>query len=414
MISLDIWVCGGDNPPQKNRFIYMALLSVALLAQATGAMADEYSLGGGFTVAAGLEASAIRAENYFYSRNDPVSASGYKIRPSLGIARNGGSNRISLNADAEHANFDLPGDLDHYFDYSLSGDFVWQPFSRHRFDLSGKFRRGHDPVGLQRTEAGPDFSAGAIDAWDQDSGHLTYHYGTAESLGRNTLRVGQSERRYVKNRDQTVFLDFRTRSLDYELAYEYSPKTAFVINLSGYETDYARPVLSTLGNRNGNTLRARAGIRWAATGKTSGEVLLGVRDYSFDERMRPSRRSLSWKANVTWVPTATTDIKLFTGEATTETFRADTFVIEEKTVGLSWQQTWSSRFTTYSGARYVRSDFVGSSREDEYIAADVGFDFRLARQLTAFGQYLSRNRDSNVSSIGYDAPESRLGLRWSL
>lgn len=375
---------------------------------------DKYDLGLGFLGGAAVEASVLQVSNYFYEPNNRVSATGYQLRPSVSVTRASSAGRFSLDADLEQSNYDLPGDLDHYLDYGLSGGYIWQPLVRHRFDLAGAFRHGHDPVGLQRTEGNPDFTKGKIDGWDLSDASLTYRYGASDSLGSNTITVGQTERSYTSNRDQTVFLDYTSKVIDYELAYEYSPKTALIFNVGQRATDYARPVLSSLGNRNGNELTVRVGLRWIATGKTSGELQVGVRDYSVDGRQRPARQSFAWKTNIAWVPSPVTEIRLTGGQTTSETFRTDTFFIDERSVGLNWQQTWSPRFTTNAGGRYSRSEFVGANRTDKFIRADIGFDYLLARKMTVFGQYLSRNRDSTLATREYDAPEARLGVRLTL
>ena len=46
-----------------------------------------YDLGGGFLGGAGLEASAIYRDNYFYERDGGVSAYGMRLRPQVGVGR---------------------------------------------------------------------------------------------------------------------------------------------------------------------------------------------------------------------------------------------------------------------------------------------------------------------------------------
>ncbi len=408
---------GGDFPLRlPSRLLCSLGLGILLLSSgpAWSQAQDKYDLGLGFQGGAALEATAVQNNNFFYEPSRSVSATGYRVRPSVAIARAGSAGRFNLDADVEQSNFDLPGDLDHYLDYSARSNYLWQPFRRHRLDIAGAFRHGHDPAGLQRTESLPNFSRGEIDRWNLSSGFLTYRYGADESLGSNVLSVGQNKRRYTTNRDQTVFLDYTSRVIDYELAYEYSPKTAVIFHASRTTVDYVRPVLSGLGNRNGSELIVRTGLRWTATGKTSGEVQLGVRDYSFDGRTRAARQSFGWKANIVWAPTPLTELRLRTGQVSTETFRTDTFYIDERSAALSWHQTWTPRFGTDAGARYVNSKFVGANRTDEYLNIDLGFDYLLARKASVFGQYLSRNRDSTLATREYDAPEVRLGIRLTL
>lgn len=407
-------ISDGDSRKAMTAVRKRLIAGVASLC-AFAASADEYKLGGGFLGRADLEATAVSIDNFFYQGRDPISANGYRVRPSIGATRPGSNTRLSVSSFLEHSDFDLPGDLDHYLDYGADGSLAYRPWRRHAFDLAGVYRRGHDPAGLQRTEAGvADFSRGQVDEWDQKSISLNYRYGAADAIGSNTLRVAQSSREYVTNRNDTVFLNFTNREVGYELAYEYSPKTAFLLIATHRSIDFERPVLSTIGNRNGNELTLRTGLRWVATGKTSGDVQVGVRSYSVDGRAQPSRQSLSWKANVIWDATQATSFKLNTGRSTVETFRSDVLFIDERKAGLQWQQTWTNRLNTTLGVDYTQSQFVGTSREDDLIAATASLDFLVARQLKAFGQYSSRTRDSSSRTLDYDAPEAKIGLRWSL
>lgn len=376
--------------------------------------ADRYQLGGGFEGGAKLEASAVSVDNYFYQDTGTISASGYRIRPEVSVSRPGQSTQLSIGGFAENSEFDLPGELDNYLDYGATGDFGWRPYRRHAFDFSGVFRRGHDPSGLQRTEQGPDFSVGEMDRWNQTSTYLLYRYGAPDSLASNTLRAGRTQRKYQTNRDDTVFLDFAVRELQYELAYEYSPRTALLFNIEQRATDYARSTLSSVGNRNGNELTLTSGLRWVATAKTSGDFRVGMRNYSFDGRQRPSRQSLAYRAVVRWNPSPLNAFRLAAGESSSETFRADTFFIQERKLDMGWDRNWSSRFSTAASVSYINSEFVGSRRKDDFYGFSLGFDYLVARQFTVFGQYLSRNRDSSFRTLDYDAPESKLGLRWTL
>ena len=389
------------------------LLSMGALAPTT-ALADRYQLGMGFDAGAQIEASAVSVENYFYQNTNTVSAYGYRVRPEVSVNRAGKNTQLGLTTFAENSDFDLRGNVDNAVDYGFSSNFEWRPLIRHAFELSGAFRRDHDATGLQRTELSTGVFAGELDRWNQTSGELLYRYGSPDALGSNSLRAGQTIRRYATNRDDTVFLDFSVRTLAYELAYEYSPKTALIFNLEQRSIDYSRSITSNGSNRNGNEFTIGTGVRWVATGKTSGDIQLGVRNYSIDGRQNPARQSLAWKVAVNWDASATARFKLSAGRTTSETFRRDTFYIDQRKVDLSWQQTWSRRLSTSVGTGYTRSDFVGSARSDDFIRAVAGADYLVTRRLTTFGQYLSRTRNSSSDALDYDAPELTLGLRWTL
>ena len=374
---------------------------------------DRYDLGGGFLGAASLETGAVHESNYFYEASNGISANGYSLKPMASLARNSETVQFKADTALDHTAFDFPGNLGTWTDYNAGGELGWQLAERHNLNFSGSFRHGHDAAGLRRTEGVPDFSFGNLDQWDSGSGFLSYRYGSPGSLGASTLRVGAIDRHYLTNRSATVFLDYTTRYLDYEMAYAYSPRTAVLLYVGQVGTDYARPQAGGISNRNGSEFDVRTGLRWIATGKTSGEVQVGVRNYSLDGRERPSRQSTSFKAELNWEPTPIALIQLVASNATNETYRSDTYYIEETAVGLSWRQQWNLRFSTQLAARYSFSNFIGANRQDNFYGGDAGFDYRLVRHINTFGSVLMRSRQSNFSSRDYSAPEARLGIRWS-
>lgn len=402
-------VCAGAVPARGLLAAWLSLVACGVSAQSS----NEYQLGQGFLGSAALELSAIQRDNYFFESADAQSASGYEIKPSVAVSRSGGRVNFALDANLAQADFDLPGELDNYLDYAINSRFVVLPAIRHRFDLSGGYQRGHDSAGLRRTENVPDFSVGEIDQWNQTNLLLNYRYGSPGSVGSNSLRAGQSQRRYETNRSGTVFLDYIARVLEYELAYAYSPKTAVLFVASQRAVDYRRAVVAG-GNRNGNELSVRTGLRWEPSAKTSGELQLGVRDYSVDGRERPSRQGLSYRARLNWQPREITTFTLDAGQSSLETFRADTLFIDEGNIDLGWRQQWSSRFSTRAGLSYSQSEFVGIDRTDDFTSYSLRADYRLLSQAGLFAIYQSRNRDSTFQGFDYDAPEARLGVRLTL
>ncbi|WP_158608458.1 outer membrane beta-barrel protein [Stagnimonas aquatica] len=394
----------------------ISLLAASLALVSLPALAQQprlYQVGGGFLGGVTVEASAIQVENFFYEDSESVSANGYRVRPSASLTRTDSIGSLRLDGYGEYSDYDLRGSLDSNFDYGASARYDWRPLTKHSFDLAGGYQRGHDPAGLVRTEEGrPLFDQGEVDEWDQTRLSLTYGYGSPSSLARNELSVGVRNREYVTNRDATRFLNYDTLQLGYLLSYAYSPKTAFLFVLNNNAIDYEIPVRAS-GNRNLNELAVRTGVRWVATAKTSGDVQVGVRSVSLDGRARPSRQAFAWRANLEWVPTARSTLRLSTGESTSETYRNDTLYIDNKSYSLSWRQSWTSRLDTSVSTSYVESEFVGSGRKDETVNANLGIDYQVLTPLTLFADLSSRNRESTFNGLDYDAPQVRLGVRWT-
>lgn len=390
-----------------------ALLLAVAVAGPAGAQDARYDLGGGFLGGLGVEASGIYRSNYFYEPSGGLSAYGMRVRPQVSLSRSASLGEIGLDAYVDHTRYDLPGNLDEYLDYGSSGRFDWRPLAKHGFELSGGYKRGHDQPGLVRTEDGPQFGVGEVDEWDDTRVGLGYSYGSASASAGNKLSVGYRGREYVTNRAATRFLNYDVLQLGYQLSYAYSPKTSIVLTADHNSTDYE--VRGTGGaSRNGNEFLVRTGLRWVATGKTSGQVLVGARSYSVDGRNRPSREGFSWRADVEWVPLAATTIRVTTGQTTTETYRTDTFFIDNRSINLSWRQFWTERLSTTGRFGYLHADFVGSNRTDESLDYAFTVGYTLLRQLDLFADYAVAERDSSRANLDFNAPAARIGLSWTL
>lgn len=400
----------------SHRHIARVLASVLVLgglAAPAGAQEARYELGGGFLGGAGLEASAIYRDNYFYEPGGKISAYGFRVRPQVGVGRSSSLGELALDAYLDHTRYDLPGKLDEYVDYGGSGRFDWRPLAKHAFDLTGGYKRSHDQPGLVRTEDGPQFGVGEVDEWDETRLGLGYSYGSASASASNKLSVGYRGREYVTNRGATRFLNYDAVQLGYQLSYAYSPKTSIVLTANHNSTDY-----ETRGaggsRRDGNEFLVRTGLRWIASGKTSGQVLVGARSYSVDDRNRASREGFSWRADVEWTPLSATTLRLVTGQTTTETYRTDTFFIDNRSVSLNWRQFWTERLSSTARFGYLQSDFVGSNRKDDSLDYGFGIGYTLLRQVDLFADYSVTERNSSRTNLDFEAPQARVGLNWTL
>lgn len=380
---------------------------------ASAQQARLYQLGGGFLGGGKVEASVVRRENYFYESSGGISATGYRVRPEVMVNRAGSIATLALDAFLEHSRYDLPGTLDEYMDYGTNGSLSWRPLTKHGFELSAGYLRGHDQPGLLRTEEGPQLNARDIDEWESTRLGLSYRYGSPSSLASNELSVGARSREYVSNRADTQLLNYDGVQLGYQLSYAYSPKTSVLFTVGHSSTNYEIGTLANGNSRDGNELAVRTGLRWVATGKTSGQILIGARSYSVDGRARPAREGFSWRANFDWSPLDTTTLRLSTSQSTTETFRNDTLFIDDRGLDASWRQVWSERFNTTLKAGYVNSDFVGTDRTDETFNLSAGASYLLLRTVNLFGEYVSQQRQSTRAGRDYTAPEARVGLRWT-
>jgi len=383
--------------------------TACLLAHPVQAAPRLYPLGGGFEGGLEVEAGGVHVQNFFYESDGGLDVLGYRARPSVVLARGGSDAKLQLGSYIESTHYDLPSPLDHYLDFGSSARFDWVPLTKHRFDVGAEYVHGHDQSGLVRSQSGDtDFDrSNEPDEWDNGEFDFGYRYGGPSALAVSSIQLGYREREYTNNRSRTNVLDYATRSIGYELAYTYSPKTSFLFDVGHAATDY------DLGNRDGKATTARVGLRWVATGKTSGDLRVGVRTYSVDSRARPSSQSFTWKLKADWAPTSLTQFNLSGGRSVVETFRTNAFFIDTRSVDLNWRQKWAERFSTRAGLGYVNTNFVGANRKDDNVSAYVGADLALLPGFALFADYSYRDRSSNEALRGFEHAEAKFGLKWN-
>ncbi len=358
-----------------------------------------------------LKISGLYTDNFYNEDVGTQSAYGTLINPELGYTTEAG--RISLNAsvDGEYGTFDVPGSADDYLDAQVKSLLTWNAGTRNRFDLSGGLRHDHDDFGVDRTE---DLTVRGVDLdrWNLASGGLRYRFGANGAAVNAELGVFGLKKHYITNRAATQVLDYDSVGADYVLSYHYSPKSSVLIDFTRADVEFDTPI-GTAENRDGVTYRARLGARWQATAKTSGDVRVGVRRRTFNDGTQ-ALEGLDWQASIQWAARPKTLFDLRTLRSEQESYSAGARVIDLKTVGLAWTQTFTARLRSILDLNTTRATFVGDNRRDDIYGSALGLDYRLRSYLLvqARAEYLMRDSSAGTAKE-YDRINSYIGFRLS-
>lgn len=354
--------------------------------------------------------SSVYTDNFYYGTGDEPreSAFGGILRPHGVFRATQGKLNILAALEGELATFNTPGSVDDYEDARANLGTSWLATRRGRLDLRANFQRGHDPFGANRTE---DVTVRdrELDIWHTAQAGGLFHYGAPEATLNAEIGLSALQKRYQTNEAETRFLDYTSSSLQYTLLYNFSPKTATLFDFVRTNVTFDEP-FGAADERAGDEYRVRTGMRWLATGKTSGDVRVGVFRRQFDGSTA-TEQGLDWEAGIQWAPRARTLLNLDTGRGSQESYRADTRVNITQSANVRWKQHWGTRLNSQLSVGRTATRFVGLGRNDTLYNARLGLDYALTQSFTAVMAAESFNRTSNEPTHEFDRFSGYLGVR---
>ncbi|MGH8131314.1 MAG: outer membrane beta-barrel protein [Steroidobacteraceae bacterium] len=358
---------------------------------------------------ADVSLSGIYTDNFYYgTAAEPVeSALGAVIAPRAIYKATKGRFDLLATAGVEAAAFNREP-ADDYEDGGINLNTSWLATRRGRLDLRAGFQRSHDPFGINRTE-NATVRDQDLDIWHSMQGGMLFHYGAPEATLNAEVGLSALEKSYQTNEAATRFLGYTSTSLNYTVFYNFSPKTAALFDFirSDIQLDESFGAIDT---RSGDEYRVRAGVRWLATGKTSGDLRVGTYRREFEE-VGGSEQGLDWQATVQWAPRARTLIDLEATRGSQESYRADTQVNITRSAVVRWKQYWGARASSQLSVGQATTEFVGIARKDTAYNVRLGLDYMLSQSLSAVMAADSFNRTSNEPTSEFDRVSATVGIR---
>ena len=350
--------------------------------------------------------------NFYYEHQNANSVYGTLVKPELAYQADTGRFQANLGVDATYGAFSTQGTLDDYLDWGGRGVFAWTPTTRVHFDANGAYEHSHDPFGTDRTENAAVHDQD-LDVWNQVSGGIHYRYGAPTAILNAVVGISALSKEYETNHSATQFLNYEATTYDYALFWNYSPKTAAVVDFSRTQVLFDVPfptVPPTSNPGNGHEYRMHGGWRWLATGKTSGDVRVGYLRRTFDDGS-PDLNAFDWLIGANWSPTTLSLISLHTGRTTGQTYRSDTHVINTRNGSLVYTQTWTVRIKTRLDAGRTDETFLGAGRVDRVYNTGLELDYLIGSALSVFvkGSYVDRS--SSDPTLEYKRGEGFIGVR---
>ncbi len=375
---------------------------------------DRSEIAPGTRLHASVDVMANWVDNFFYSATDQESVVGWFINPNVTYGSASPRFRSNTSVGANIAFFSVGGSDDDYRDLFAQTGATWKVAPAHRLGYDIALRSGHDPFGLIRTENNGEVSR-TLDRWVDEKYTLEYRLGQPRSSFSVENKASVYQKVYHTNRNLpgggfgTRFLDNDIETFETTGLYHYSPKTHFQLNLVTSHVNFARD-FPGIPSRDAQEYRARAGIRWIATAKTTGDFRIGYFTRHFESNQLHNHTKLDWVVGVDWSPVKRTSLQLQTGRQSVESYNVASF-IDVSYVRLSWKQEWFPRLTTQVTTGYSYADFVGLARHDETLFLNLRADYRLLPKVSVYAGYDLDDRTSNNGAFEYDRSVLYVGLR---
>jgi hypothetical protein len=372
-------------------------------------------LGSGRAVTLGYSAALGHHDNVDYSPSAPEKAKYVSFAPYAGVSKVHGDHQFWLNARAKVAAFDT-SNSDDYADLSLQTAAMFNTSGKHRFEVDGRYLRGHHQNAVQRTRPA-GVANESLDRYAQAGVSLRYILGQPQARLRFALLGGVSDREYRNNRYATQFYDHKKNNVGFQALYQLATKTTLVTGLGLAETEFDATEAG-FAKRDSETSSFFAGLRWLATAKTAGEVRVGYRATDFDSNSYSDEDRVYWNVLVDWRPTLRDKLALSTSRSQDVSRFSNVADVERTQYTVRWVRGWRGKYQTNLGVDYIDVLYQGevgsAARSDDVIRYVAGVKTKLGQKSTIGIGYVRSERNGDSSQFDYDADTLELTLEANL
>jgi len=268
---------------------------------------------------------------------------------------------------------------------------------------------------------GFDFRGSAVDvqAREPTKWHTKTFFGQAETIGSQLgvrLRVRVNDRKF-ENNDQGPRRDWLSSRGDLTFFGLIAPKTFVLLNFGVIRQVYDQNI-----QLDSMSYRVNTGLRWRATGKTTGEIQVGYQVLNFDRApvIQPSgsllssggkgRKIFRVSGNLNWRPTPRSSIGLRPFRRIRQSGVFGTSVFTQTGVNLNARYAIGTRTTLTGNFQYSNDDFANDqgsqtsqNRTDNRLRGGIGFTYRAVRWLGVTAQYQYQQRSSTINNFEFYA-----------
>jgi hypothetical protein len=319
----------------------------------------------------------------------------------------------SLSLEAEDSTYLDSGD-DDYTDYTTRLDIHQEFTARNTLNVFGEYYDGHEKRGTGLIEGGLSLITDKPVEYELTSFGGDYTYGSLESQGRVKLAASSAEYDYQNYRDISRYYDRTEDELGGTFYWKVAPRTDALVEVRYIDNDYdQRDPTNPFGSYTSDEMNYLLGVEWAATGKSSGHIKLGMYDRDYDSGARKDEEGFLWDVGVEYRPRSYSRFNLDTRRYYQETSGLGNAINTEE-ITLAWNHQWDRRSSTGLTLGASVNDYEGSERNDDNYNVEARYDYAFRRWMDIGGGYRYEDRDSDLNFYSYTENVFFLEARLSL
>lgn len=340
-----------------------------------------------FTFRAWMLAGIGHDDNVRLSTTNKRASMVLILNPSFSAGLEGPLHRYFAVYRGSYARYSSAS-LSNYENHNLTLQARDEWSTRLRTALQYDYLRAHDPTGSTGS------AVTVADPWSVHTARGTVAYGAEGAPAGISATVGYKGRRYLDRESDSR--DFEQLDIGGSFSYRLTGKMNAIAlvrhadithdhapNLDSTETHYA------------------VGVRWEATGKTSGTVRLGYMTKDFVNPAFGNASIPTYEASVTWSPLTYSVFELGARRAFVEAIEIGSSTVVDNYGALSWSHVWSDRTRSTLVAGSGRQSHEGLARVDNYFNFGARGSFRLQRWLYLGAEFRRDARTSTATAFEY-------------
>ncbi|MAK90456.1 MAG: hypothetical protein CMI13_04360 [Oleibacter sp.] len=390
------------------------LTSLALVIMSGSANALEpqgISLGSGVTLLPTAQLSVENDDNIYKQSSDTTSSTITRFKPAVMLAADLGATQLQANIAADMGQYSEDDD-DNYSDLRTSVVGQSELNARNEITYGATYNQDHDDRGSGTVEGSAATTVSEPDEYDETTFELAYTYGADTALF-NIGVYGQSyNKEYQNNRFITSDRDHDKTMLGARLGVRVSNATRAIAEVRNSDISYDNDSAIAA---DGSVTSYLVGASWDITGKTTGEVKVGLSDRKFDDSDKNSRDTFTWEASVTYSPVSYSVFTLTTMQTANETTGVGDYIDSDYTA-LNWKHEFSAFISLVADLSLANDEYVDdpAGRDDTTIGYGVKGVYTFTKNAAVSLGYDGSNRDSDVSDFDYDKNVVSLALNVAL
>lgn len=341
-------------------------------------------------------------DNVFRTANDTRSDFFWSVRPEASVSGLVGKHDWRLGYEGDYAAY-FGLDTEDFYDHRLFGDGRLDLTRKVDLELGGQMWWGHDDRGALGARV---VGSRSLDRWREHRFKAELVVGRSVTRAQIIPSVELSGIRYLNN-DQSA-RDFDRQDVRLLGRWRFTPRLYAVADAGFASVDHLDPT-NDLDRGEYDFL---AGVGWAATAKTSGEIKLGILERDFDDPGRGEATDATYEGRLDWDPKPFSRFSFYARRDSLEDASGGLGTILADTVGARWRHAFTERLDLDAGVELTRADYE-TQREDDLLLFEVGLFYGLRRWLRVGGSYEYRMRDSSVPGFDFDDQRFLLELRAS-